>query len=304
MPRVVVVGSINMDLVVRAPRFPQAGETILGGPFGAYGGGKGANQAVAAARLGAEVAFAGCVGRDAWGAEMRSRLAAENVDVTDVLARGGEATGVALITLDPAGQNTIIVAPGANMALSERDVDAVRDDINQAEALLLQLEVPLAVNRRALEIAREASVPAFLNAAPAQRLAPSLLELVDVLIVNESEARCLSGLDDPRLGEHQIASHLCSMSGGHVVITLGERGALHFDGEALTRQSAFPVKAVDATGAGDAFAAAFAIAWCEGRSAAECLAFACAAGAVAVTGMGALCSLPSRSRVEALLGGA
>lgn len=302
--RVIVVGSSNTDLVVHCDTLPSGGETVLGKDMQTFAGGKGANQAVAAARLGAEVVFAGCVGRDAWGAEMRSRLAAENVDVTDVLARGGEATGVALITIDPAGQNTIIVAPGANMSLSERDVEAVRDDIAQAEALLLQLEVPLAANRRALEIAREASVPVFFNAAPAQRLAPSLLELVDVLIVNESEARCLSGLDDARLGERQIASHLCSMSGGHVVITLGERGALHFDGEALTRQGAFPVKAVDATGAGDAFAAAFAIAWCEGRSVAESLAFACAAGAVAATGMGALASLPNRSQVEALLGGA
>ncbi len=300
MPRLVVVGSINMDLVVRAPRFPKAGETILGGPFGAYGGGKGANQAVAAARLGAEVVFAACVGRDAHGVEMRTMLAAEHIDVANVPARGGEATGVALITLDPTGQNTIIVAPGANMALSERDVEAVREEIARADALLLQLEVPLAANRRALEIAREASVPAFLNAAPAQPLPPALLQLADVLIVNETEARCLSGLDDPGLSEHQVASHLCSLSGGHVVITLGDRGALHFDGEVLTRRSAIPVQAVDATGAGDAFAAAFAIAWCEGRSVAESLAFACAAGAVAVTGMGAMASLPTRAQIDAL----
>ncbi len=301
MPRLVVVGSTNMDLVIRAPRLPGAGESILGGPFGTYGGGKGANQAVAAARLGAEVAFVGCVGRDAWGEQLRALLAAERIDLTHLISRGGEATGAAVITLDPSGQNTIVVAPGANMALAPRDIEAARDDIISADALLLQLETPLEANRRAMEIARRADVPVLLNAAPARSLEPALLEMVDLLIVNESEARILCGLDDPRLTESQIAAHLAAMCRGHVIITLGRAGAVHFDGSLLSRQAAFPVESVDATGAGDAFVAAFAVAWGEGRETPEALAFACAAGALAVTRMGAMASLPRRGEVDAFL---
>jgi len=290
-----------MDLVIRAPRFPAAGETIVGGPFGAYAGGKGANQAVAAARLGAEVAFIGCVGRDAHGDELRSLLASEKIDVSGLLARGGVDTGVGVITLDACGQNTIVVALGANLALGARDVEAAREQIAEADAVILQLEVPLEANRRAIEIARQADVPVIFNAAPAQPVEPDLLAMVDVLIVNEFESRVLCGLDDVRLTEAQLASHLKSKCRGHVIITLGQRGALHFDGETLTRCDALPVDSVDATGAGDAFVAAFAIAWCEGREVRESLLFACAAGALAVTKMGAMTSLPTRGAVEPLL---
>lgn len=300
MPRLAVVGSVNMDLVIRAPRLPGAGETILGGPFETFGGGKGANQAVAAARLGAEVAFIGCAGRDAWGEQMRALLAAERIDLAHLIARGGETTGAAIITVDPLGQNTIVVAPGANMALTPRDVEAAREEIACADALLLQLESPLDANRRAMEIAREADVSVLLNAAPARPLDSDLLDMVDLLIVNETEARLLCGLDDPDLTETQIASHLAAACRGHVIITLGRAGAVHFDGRSLTRQAAFAVESVDATGAGDAFAAAFAVAWCEGAEVREALTFACAAGALAVTRMGAMASLPRRNEVEAL----
>lgn len=299
MPRIVVVGSVNMDLVVASPRLPGAGETLLGGPLRTFPGGKGANQAVAAARLGADVTFVGCVGRDAWGSELRATLAAEKIDVTHLIARGGETTGVAVITVDAAGQNTIVVAGGANLAVSTRDVEAAREAIEQADAIIMQLETPVAAVQRAAEIARAADVPVILNAAPAQPLPAALLELIDVLIVNETEGRLLAKLPDETLLHAQIASHLSAISRGHVIITLGKQGALHYDGIALTQRDAFAVKSVDTTAAGDAFVGALAVAWCEGLSVPESLSFACAAGALAVTKMGAIPSLPTRRELEA-----
>lgn len=301
MPRIVVLGSINMDLVVTTPRFPAAGETLLGGAFQTFPGGKGANQAVAASRLGAEVAFIGCVGRDAWGTELRSLLASEKVDVTHVIARGGEMTGAAVITVDASGQNTIVVASGANMAVTTRDVEAARDAIEQADALVMQLESPLPAVQRAAEIARGADVPVILNAAPAQLLPAALLELIDILIVNETESRIVADLRDEDLTHAQIATHLSARSHGHVVITLGREGAVHFDGETLTQREAFAVEPVDTTAAGDAFVGALAVAWCDGQSIEETLAFACAAGALTVTRAGAMPSLPTRHEVESLL---
>ncbi len=303
MPRIVVVGSMNMDLVVTTPRFPAPGETLLGGAFRTFPGGKGANQAVAAARLGAEVAFVGCVGRDAWGSELRSVLVGEKIDVTHLIARGGETTGAAVITVDAAGQNTIVVAGGANMAVSRRDVQAAREAIEQADALIMQLETPVAAVQCAAEIARGADVPVILNAAPAQALPAALLELIDILIVNESESRRVAGLQGPNLSHAQIASHLSAVSHGHVIITLGQEGALHCDGATLTQRQAFAVEAVDTTAAGDAFVGALAVAWCEGLNVSESLSFACAAGALAVTKMGAMPSLPRRSDVEKHLAG-
>lgn len=301
MPRLVVLGSINMDLVVRTPRFPAPGETLLGGPFETFPGGKGANQAVAAARLGAEVQFIGCVGRDAWGAELRSVLAAERIDVSHVITRGGERTGAAVITVDHAGQNTIVVAPGANMAVAPRDVEAAREAIEQADALVMQLESPIATVQAAVAVARAASVPIILNAAPAQRLPRDVLEMIDILIVNESEARIVADLADAALSHAQLASHLFGLTGGHVIITLGGEGALQCDGEETARQSAFGVEVVDTTAAGDAFVGAFALAWCDGQTARETLAFACAAGGLATTKPGAMPSLPTRGDVERLL---
>ncbi|MCC6908481.1 MAG: ribokinase [Phycisphaerales bacterium] len=304
MPRIVVLGSINMDLVVTTPRFPAPGETLLGGAFQTFPGGKGANQAVAAARLGAEVTFIGCVGRDAWGAELRALLASEKIDVAHVLSRGGERTGVAVITVDAAGQNTIVVASGANMALTTRDVEAAREVIEQADAVLMQLESPLPAVQRAAEIARQHDVPVILNAAPAQRLSAALLECVDVLIVNEGESRIVSDLHDPALSHAQVASHLCSLSGGHVVVTLGRDGAVHCDGQTTTRQPAPRVEVIDTTAAGDAFAGAWAVGWCEGLSVEQTLALANAAGAAAVSRKGAIPSLPRRAEVESLLSAA
>ncbi|MFN2182802.1 MAG: ribokinase, partial [Anaerolineae bacterium] len=193
-PRIAVAGSLNMDLVVRSPRIPRPGETIIGGEYRHVPGGKGANQAVAAARLGAQVAMVGRLGRDAFGDQLRNNLAAGGVDTSFVVQDAGIATGVALIVVDDAGQNSIVVAPGANMRLSPADIDAAAQAIAGADALLLQLESPLDAVIRAAEVAHDHGVTVILNPAPARPLPPHLLALVDVLIPNESEAALLTGL--------------------------------------------------------------------------------------------------------------
>src|SRR6478672_123167 len=193
MAKVAVVGSINMDLVVRVPRFPIAGETILGGVFATIPGGKGANQAVAARRLGADVAMIGRVGGDAFGGALRENLAREGIVTDGVGVDPARATGVALITVEDSGENTIIVVPGANGALTRADLDAARALLTGAASLLMQLEIPLDVVEAAAELAAAAGAVVILNAAPAQPLPPRLLARVDYLVVNEVEARLLAG---------------------------------------------------------------------------------------------------------------
>jgi ribokinase len=301
-PRIAVAGSLNMDLVVRSPRIPRPGETIIGGEYRHVPGGKGANQAIAAARLGAEVSMVGRLGRDAFGDQLRRNLAAGGVDTAFVLQEEGIATGVALIVVDDAGQNSIVVAPGANMRLSPADVDAAAHALAGADALLLQLESPLDAVIRAAEVARDHGVTVILNPAPARTLPPHLLCMVDVLIPNESEAALLTGLSvDSQSEAEEAAAALLQLGVGAAVLTLGARGAL------LAREGhrqiapAFPVQPVDTTAAGDAFVAGFAVALAEGSTMADAVRWGNAAGALATTQHGAQPSLPSRTAVEQLL---
>lgn len=297
--RVCVVGAVNQDLTLRVPRLPLAGETVLGGPFAAFPGGKGANQAVAAARLGAAAALLGCVGDDPPGAALRAQLARERVDLAPLLVRPG-ATGTALITVDAAGENTIVAAPGANAALTAADVDAQAAAVRGAGVLLAQLEVPLPAVARALALARAAGVLTVLNAAPALDVPGPVLRLVDVLIVNRGEARALVGeLAPPDLPS--LAMILLAQGPRRVVITLGAQGAVYSAGANFWTQPAFPVAAVDATAAGDAFTAAFAVQFAAHGDADQALRFAAAAGALACTRPGAQPSLPTRAEVEDLL---
>lgn len=299
-----VVGSLNMDLVVRSPQLPSPGQTISGGPFATYHGGKGANQAVAAARLGGKVAMIGRVGDDAFGSQLRDGLAREGIDVAQVASVEATASGIALITVQEDGQNTIVIAPGANAALSVADIEAAADLIGQAAVLVLQLETPLETVMAAAKIAHEAGVKVVLNPAPAQPLPSELLSYVDVLMPNQSEAALLSGMavndEDDAV---KAAQHLRSYGIDYVVVTLGDQGALLVGPEGKQRISAHQVKAVDATAAGDAFVAAFAVALAEGRDYATALAWGNAAGALAVTAAGAQPSLPTRAALEALLAG-
>ncbi|MGD8626690.1 MAG: ribokinase [Anaerolineae bacterium] len=301
--KITVVGSLNMDLVARAARLPQPGETILGHDFRTVPGGKGANQAVAAARLGARVTMVGRVGDDAFGDQLIENLAASGVDHSLVGRDAQAATGVALIVVDDGGQNSIVVAPGANGRLTPSDVEAAEAAIAGSDALLLQLESPLESVVRAAEMAHAHGVRVILNPAPARALPASLLSRVEVLIPNESEAALLASMPAGDRAEATAAALALQKRGvGQVVVTLGARGALLAGGEGVTHFAAFAVTPVDTTAAGDAFVGSFAVALAEGRSPAGAVRRGNAAGALAASKPGAQPSLPTRQELEALVG--
>jgi ribokinase len=295
--RIVVIGSVNTDMVVRGARIPSPGETVTGGTFLRADGGKGANQAVAAARAGADVTFVARVGADELGEAAVAGLAAEGVDVSHVKPDPGHATGVALIMVDEAGENAISVAPGANARLSVEDVEAARAVIESADVLLTQLETPLPAVERAAAIGSAAGVTMILNPAPAKRLPDSLMALIDVLTPNEGEAVYLSGEARPAAA----ASKLRDLGATTVVVTLGAEGALIVAEGRESLVPGFPVVAVDTTAAGDAFSGSLAVSLAEGLDLALAVRRACAAGALATTVHGARPSLPVRARVEGLV---
>jgi len=303
-PRITVIGSLNIDLVVQAPRMPAPGETIAGHGFHTVPGGKGANQAVAAAKLGAQVTMVGRVGDDSFGQMQRQGMEALGIG-TDFLIPDEEApTGTALIIVDAQGQNSIVVVSGANGRLTPADVEAARPAIEASDAVLLQLENPVPSVQRAAEVACELGVPVILNPAPAprERLPAPLLRSVSYLIPNEVEATVLTGIEvTDQSSAERAAACLQAQGIETVILTLGARGALAISPQGTIRAPAFSVKAVDTTAAGDAFVAAFGVALCEGQPLAEALRFANAAGALAVTRLGAQPSLPSREEVEAFL---
>jgi ribokinase len=298
---IVVVGSLNMDLVIRSPHIPRPGETIIGGEFHTVPGGKGANQAVAAARLGAQVSMVGRVGHDAFGDALLENLAADGIDHTFVARTEEAATGVALIVVDDTGENSIVVSSGANMRLSPADVDAAGSVITAADVLILQLEVPLESVIRSAELAHAHGVRVVLNPAPARPLPAELLSMVDVLVPNESEAALLAGLPVVRQSEAAAAKTLLASGVGTVILTLGERGALPASEGEISLVPAFDVEPVDSTAAGDAFVAGLAVALAEGRELREAVRWGNAAGGLATTRFGAQPSLPTRQALERLL---
>lgn len=299
---IAVVGSLNMDLVVRAPRFPRPGETLIGGPFQTARGGKGANQAVAAARTGGQVRMVGRVGADDFGESLLAGLARDGVDHRRVKRDLDSASGTATIIVDQLGQNCIVVAPGANARLTVEDVDAAEADIAAARVLLLQLESPLIAVSHAARLARLHGVHVLLNPAPAQPLPPELLASVDILTPNESETASLTGLPVATRADLESAARALQRMGPPVIIlTLGERGALLARGDQTDHFPAFAVTPVDTTAAGDAFVGALAVALAEGRPLPEAVRWGNAAGALATTRPGAQPSLPTRADVEALL---
>jgi ribokinase len=299
---VLVVGSANMDLVVRSVRFPKPGETILGSSFETFPGGKGANQAAAAGLLGDQARFIGKVGGDAFGEELRQSLADAGVDTTHMLRDDGP-SGVAAILVDASAQNMIVVAPGANAKLSAQEVEAAIDAAPEARVLLVQLETPMETVLAAFRRFRESRQGiAILNPAPAAALPNALYELIDVITPNETEAAALTGLepvDDASC--RACAQALLDRGVGSVVITLGSHGCYWNDGRDELRLDAYHVEAVDTTAAGDAFNGALAVALSEGLPMRAALEFASAAGALAVTKAGAQAAMPSREEVEALL---
>ncbi len=297
---IVVVGSLNIDLVVRTPRHPRPGETIIGGKFQTFPGGKGANQAVAAARAGAQVIMIGRVGADAFGIDLLEALVRDGVDTTHVLRDDQAPSGVALITVDTAGQNAIVVVPGANARLSPGDVERAQDAFAGAGALLLQLESPPEVVQRAIELANAHGVLVILNPAPARPLDAALLAGVDYLIPNEHELFLLAELDAAEEIDAAVA-RLRARGARHVIVTLGGNGAVAFCGEQKIIVPAHRVSVVDTTAAGDAFVGAFAVALCEGKKVEDAVRWANAAGALAVTRAGAQPSLPYREDILSLL---
>jgi ribokinase len=298
---VCVIGSANMDLVVRAPRLPGPGETVAGGEFQTFPGGKGANQAVAAARMGARVSMVGRVGSDVYGADLRKILGREGVDLTALRTAAGVATGVALITVETgSGENTIVVAGGANRRVSAEDVLGVAGLIRSADVLLVQLEVPVEAVHKAAEVAGDAGRRVVLNAAPAERLPSSLLSILDVLVVNQTEGAVVAGEGAPSEPE-ALARALLELGPGAAIVTLGAEGAVVAEASGVRRVPSVVVEAVDTVGAGDAFCGALAAMLAEGRSPAEAARVGCVAGALAASAHGAIPSLPTRQAVGARL---
>lgn len=303
-PRIVVVGSANTDLVVRCGHIPRPGETVLGGELLQAQGGKGANQAVAAARLGAAVTFVARLGDDPFGAAARAGYARDGIDTTHCLADPSAPSGVALILVDGAGENAIAVASGANARLSVADVDRAAAAIRGADLLLLQLEVPLATVTHAARLASAAGVPVLLDPAPVPDggIPDELAALVTVLKPNESEAARLTGAATGDVTSAAGAARLLLARGPRlVVVTCGAAGAVVADRDGVVAVPAFAVTAVDTTAAGDAFTAALAVGLAERLPPVEAARRAAAAGALAATRRGAQPSLPTRAEQEAFL---
>ncbi len=298
---VLVVGSLNMDLVVWVERHPKPGETVSGSDIRRFPGGKGANQAVAAARLGAQVRMVGRVGLDENGAELLRRLENEDIDVVGV-QRVGTPTGVALISVDAQGQNAIIVSPGANARLLPEDLTP--ELFEGAGVVVLQLETPLETVQRAAELGRAAGARVLLNAAPAQALPPELLRLLDVLVVNEFEAAQVAASTEPKTSEEALAlARALSRLVPLVVVTLGEHGLVWAGASSEGAMPAFEVDPVDTTAAGDAFVGGLAAALAAGEPLEQALRFGSAAGALATTKPGAQPSLPRVNAINRLLAG-
>ncbi|NIF54719.1 ribokinase [Burkholderia sp. Ax-1724] len=299
--RVTVVGSLNMDLVVRAPRLPHPGETLAGRTFAQVAGGKGGNQAVAAARLGARVSMLGCLGADANGAQLRAGLDAEGIDCT-ALETGAEASGVALITVDDASQNAIVIVAGSNGEVTPATIARHEAAIAAADVVICQLETPPQAVRAALAAARRLGKIVILNPAPATGPLPAdWLPLVDYLIPNELEVAALSGLraDSPDAAA-QAAAALQAAGARNVLVTLGACGVLAaLEDAAATHYDAPKVAAVDTTAAGDTFIGGFAAQLAQGASVDAAIRFAQRAAALSVTRAGAQPSIPTRAEVDA-----
>ncbi|GAC1430779.1 MAG: ribokinase [Chloroflexota bacterium] len=299
-PRIIVVGSYAAALVMRVERLPQRGETVLGREVTVMDGGKGSNQAIACARLGADVSFLAAVGDDAYGERAAALLRAEGVDTALLRRVPGAPTGVGFILVDEGGNNAIAVDLGANLQLDRDDVARAEEAIATADVLLAGLEIAPGTALYAAEVARRHGVRTILNPAPAQPLSPQGLACVDVLTPNLAEAQTLSGLPSTDDAVALVRA-LRAVGARAVVVTLGEHGAYLGDGSGVRAVPAYPVEAHDTTGAGDAFSAALAVALAEGRAPDDAVRFACAAGAFSVRSPGTVPSYATRAQLTAFL---
>jgi ribokinase len=296
--KIVVVGSTNMDMVVKTSHIPAHGETVLGGAFFMNPGGKGANQAVAVARLGGNVLFVSKIGNDIFGKQSAQLFAAEGIDTSSILRDEALPSGVALITVDASGENSIVVAPGANANLLPADVEGALSEISTAGIILLQLEIPLATVQYVAGYAAARSIRVILNPAPAAVLPAEFLSHIDTITPNATEASMIAGIKVSDIETaKQAAVRIRELGVGNVVITMGSNGALVLEGAVFTHVPAPKVQAVDTTAAGDVFNGALAVALSEHKSLPDAVRFACEAAALSVTRLGAQSSIPYRKEL-------
>ncbi len=297
--QIVVVGSLNMDMVVRLDHRPVRGETVLGTDFFMNAGGKGANQAVAARKLGATVSMIGKLGSDLFADQLLANLEQAGVDCSHIEKMPQQATGVAFVTLDPEGDNSIVVAPGANWMLTPADIRQREDLIRQAKLLMVQLEIPLETVMEAISIAKRHRVPVLLDPAPAQPLSKELLSMVDYIVPNEKEIAQLTGVDVTDQITAKIAAVELLRKGVSIVFAkLGEKGVVVINANRTFFVEPYEVQAVDSTGAGDAFAGAVGAALVNGKDIWAAVKFASAIGAITVTRKGAQASMPNLEEAE------
>lgn len=300
--KIVVVGSSNTDMIIKVPHVPVPGETIIGGTFSTAAGGKGANQAVAAARAGGDVTFVARVGQDMFGQQAKDGFVKDNINVDHVLSDKDAPSGVALIFVGEDGENSIAVASGANANLSPSDVESAGDAISSADILIMQLETPLETVQKAATIASEKGVKVILNPAPACELSDDILSRVSILTPNESEAELLTGIKVESEKDAAAAADALMAKGIEtVIVTMGAKGAFVVTADSKELVGGFSVKAVDATAAGDVFNGTLAVAMAEGKPLKEAVRFANGAAALSVTKLGAQPSAPTREEIEKFL---
>ena len=299
---IIVLGSLNMDLVVKAERAPEAGETLSGYFFQTIPGGKGANQAAAAAKLGGDVAMVGRVGQDDFGARLTSSLNDVGANTSAVKIDPTQSTGIAMITVDDAGENRILIVAGANGQVSTADVDALRPALAHLKALVLQMEIPFETIEYVLDVTAELNLLTFLNLAPAYLISDEMLKKIDYLILNESEASLLTNVSVIDQDSAKAACSALFTRGAHtVIVTLGSKGALLATSNEFSFLPSYQVDVVDTTAAGDAFVAGFVVSLLETQDLARSVQYANAVGALTVTKLGAQVSLPSKTDVETFL---
>lgn len=299
LPKILVIGSSNTDMVIKSRHLPRPGETVLGGTFFMNPGGKGANQAVAIARLGGRVSFICKTGSDIFGRQSQMLFEEEGIDTSYILSDPKNPSGVALITVDDQAENCIVVASGANANLLPSDISKVEEAINQSDFILMQLEIPLDTVNFVSDIAARLDKKVILNPAPAYPLSQSLISNLYAITPNETEAEMISDvkiIDETTAIE--AARKISEMGVNHVIITLGSKGVIAYSHGDIIYVPAFKVDAIDTTAAGDVFNGAFTVSISEGRSLREALRFACKASAISVTRAGAQSSVPFRAEVD------
>ena len=298
---IAVIGSSNIDFIMKMGHLPAVGETVTDAQFMQTFGGKGANQAVGAARAGGEVLFVNAVGDDPYAERMVANFESDGIDVTGIFHETGISSGTALVMIGESGSNYLSVAPGSNYRLSPERIDSLRERIREAGMILLQYEIPAETNARVLEVAREEGVPVMWNFAPAREIDRSLFFYPEILVVNENEAAFLLEREATALSAEEMIEQLRSLGPGTVVITQGARGVTAGDGKQVYEIPAYSVEAVDTTAAGDVFCGSLAVGIAEGKDLAEALRFANAAGALSVTKIGAQPSAPRREEIDEFL---